>query len=214
MADDDIDLGLPAGAKACGNCRLFRPVERVETGWRGDCRVMPQRGLFAPEAPTCGSFLSRARALPQSLPEAPGPRRRHAAPVPPLRREPLTAVPDRELGEDFDMTREELKQIVREALGEIPVSLAPKWEGGSVLLRPRDPTLQPKEISIDALLHKVVMIRDRLRVLEQRINGHAKLSDAEKVEMQQYVTRCYGSLTTFNVLFADEGDRFVGDKAD
>ena len=112
------------------------------------------------------------------------------------------------------MTREEFVQAIREALREdgAEVPLAPTWEGGTVVLKPHDPSLQPKEIPVDALLHKVVMVRDRLRVLEQKVNAHPKLSDAEKVEMQGYVTRCYGSLTTFNVLFRDEQDKFVGEK--
>ena len=112
------------------------------------------------------------------------------------------------------MTRDEFAQAIREALREEsqPVPLAPKWEGGTVLLRPGDPQTQAKEIPLDALFHKVVMIRDRLRVLEQKLNAHPKLSDAEKVELQQYLTRCYGSLTTFNLLFREEKDRFVGDK--
>ncbi len=113
------------------------------------------------------------------------------------------------------MTREEFAQAIREALREdaAPVKLAPRWEGGTVVLKPGDGATQAKEIPLDSLLHKIVMIRDRLRVLEQRINAHEKLSDAEKVEMQQYITRCYGSLTTFNVLFREERDRFVGEKA-
>jgi hypothetical protein len=116
--------------------------------------------------------------------------------------------------EVLDMTREELAQVVREVLREetATVKLAPKWEGGVVVLKPGDVATQPKEIPLDSLLHKVVMIRDRLRVLEQKINGHEKLTDAEKVDLQQYVTRCYGSLTTFNLLFREERDRFVGDK--
>jgi hypothetical protein len=119
-------------------------------------------------------------------------------------------------GEELtDMTREEFAEAIREALREEirHVPLAPKWEGGSVVLKPGDPGTQPKEIPLDGLFHKIVMIRDRLRVLEQKINAHEKLSDAEKVDMQQYVTRCYGSLTTFNVLFRDERDRFVGEKS-
>jgi hypothetical protein len=114
-----------------------------------------------------------------------------------------------------DMTREEFAQAIREALRDesTDIRLAPKWEGGTVVLRPGDAQAQPKEIPLDALFHKIVMIRDRLRVLEQRVNGHDKLSDAEKIELQQYVTRCYGSLTTFNVLFRDEQDRFVGEKS-
>ncbi len=114
------------------------------------------------------------------------------------------------------MTREEFAQAIREALREdaTDVRLAPRWENGSVLLKPGDASTQPKEIPLDSLFHKIVMIRDRLRVLEQRINANEKLSDAEKVELQQYVTRCYGSLTTFNVLFRDERDRFVGEKGE
>jgi hypothetical protein len=112
------------------------------------------------------------------------------------------------------MTREEFAEAIREALREetAEVRLAPKWEGGSIVLKPGDPGTAPKEVPLDALLHKIVMIRDRLRVLEQKINANEKLTDAEKVDMQQYVTRCYGSLTTFNVLFRDEKDRFVGEK--
>jgi hypothetical protein len=114
------------------------------------------------------------------------------------------------------MTREEFAEALREALRDdaAPVRLAPRWEGGSVLLRPGDGQTQPKEIPLDSLFHKIVMIRDRLRVLEQRINGHEKLTDAEKVEMQQYVTRCYGSLTTFNLLFREDRDRFIGEKGE
>ena len=112
------------------------------------------------------------------------------------------------------MTREEFAQAIREALREeqAEIKLANKWEGGSIVLKPGDPATAPKELPLDALLHKVVMIRDRLRVLEAKINAHEKLSDAEKVDFQQYVTRCYGSLTTFNVLFKDEKDKFVGEK--
>jgi hypothetical protein len=113
------------------------------------------------------------------------------------------------------MTREEFAQAIRDALREEApdVPLAPKWEGGTIVVKPHDPSLQPKELPIDALFHKVVMVRDRLRVLEQKMNAHPKLSDAEKVEMQGYVTKCYGSLTSFNLLFRDEKDKFVGDKA-
>jgi hypothetical protein len=129
--------------------------------------------------------------------------------------EPRGYVVINEAEEVLDMTREELAQVVREVFREESgiVKLAPKWEGGAVLLKPGDPGTQPKEIPLDSLFHKVVMIRDRLRVLEQKINANEKLTDAEKVDMQQYVTRCYGSLTTFNLLFREERDRFVGDKA-
>src|SRR5437667_315350 len=94
--------------------------------------------------------------------------------------------------------------------GDGGAPLAPKREGGVAVLKPSDPALQPKELPLEALFHKVVMIRDRLRVLEQKINANGKLSDAEKVDLQSYITGCYGSLTTLNVLFRDREDGFRG----
>ncbi len=92
------------------------------------------------------------------------------------------------------------------------VPLGDKWLGGTMLLQTADKTLKPKEIPIADFFHKIVMLRDRLRVLEQNINSNKKLSDEEKVNIQQYITRCYGSLTTFNVLFKNKEHWFVGDK--
>jgi hypothetical protein len=92
------------------------------------------------------------------------------------------------------------------------VSLGSKWTGGKMILQPGDKNMANKEIPIDAFFHKIVMLRDRLRVLEQRINSHDKLSDEDKVNMQQYITKVYGSLTTFNVLFKFPHDQFVGEK--
>jgi hypothetical protein len=94
--------------------------------------------------------------------------------------------------------------------GEVVEQLGGRWHGGRVMLHPADASLQAKEIPLDVFFHKVVMLRNNLRVLEQKINSHEKLSDAEKVEFQQYVTRSYGSLTTFNVLFKNKADQFRG----
>lgn len=93
------------------------------------------------------------------------------------------------------------------------VPLAEKWRGGKMLLQPGDSSLQAKEIPIDIFFHKIVMVRDRIRVMEQQINANKILKDDEKVDLQQYITRIYGSLTTFNVLFRRKEDYFVGDAA-
>ena len=92
------------------------------------------------------------------------------------------------------------------------VSLGDKWIKGMMLLQPADKTQKPKEIPIDIFFHKIVMLRDRLRVLEQNINAHKQLSDEDKVNLQQYITRIYGSLTTFNVLFKNKEHWFIGEK--
>lgn len=92
------------------------------------------------------------------------------------------------------------------------VPLGDRWVGGTMLLQPKDASLKPKEIPIEAFFHKIVMLRDRVRVLEQQVNAHKKLSDEDKINLQQYITRIYGSLTTFNVLFKNKEQWFVGEK--
>jgi hypothetical protein len=224
------------GPKECGSCRLWRPILEDERGPIGPCKLQVRTGEFPGTAPACERYLSREKAVPTAPPPIPTRRRSVVRPVGPVvvhsaggpaavsvsgsapaaapRPAPAALnLPD--LPEELtDMTRDEFVEAIREALRDeaAEVRLAPKWEGGSVVLKPGDPGTQPKEIPLDSLFHKVVMIRDRLRVLEQKINANDKLTDAEKVDMQQYVTRCYGSLTTFNLLFRDERDRFVGEK--
>ena len=96
--------------------------------------------------------------------------------------------------------------------GEL-VPLGDKWIGGTMVLQTADKSLKPKEVPVEDFFHKIVMLRDRLRVLEQNINSNKKLSDEDKVNIQQYITRCYGSLTTFNVLFKNKEQYFVGEKS-
>jgi len=107
-----------------------------------------------------------------------------------------------------------LKYILDKYNGlEQKVELGAKWEGGTLILKPGNPALQNKEMPIETFFHKIVMVRDRLRVLEQNINSHTGLSDEDKINLQQYITRIYGSLTSFNVLFSEKEDYFTGSKA-
>jgi hypothetical protein len=188
--------------------------------------MQENRGLFPPAAPICDAFSARGEVTATATVSGSS-RARALKPIGPLIRgangtrvtiSPLAAPkisPDTPVDlEGAQMTRQELMELFLEASGLTDVPLASKWEGGTLRMVPKDPTLQPKDIPIDGFFHKVVMLRDRLRTLEQKVNANAKLNDAEKVELQQYVTRCYGSLTTFNVLFKDKADFFVGQKGD
>lgn len=107
----------------------------------------------------------------------------------------------------------ETAQAVVDALGleksdVVAEGIASRWLGGTLVLQPADTSLQAKEVPLDTFFHKIVMIRNNLRVLEQKLNATEKLSDADKFELHQYVTRCYGSLTTFNLLFKNKEDQF------
>jgi len=93
------------------------------------------------------------------------------------------------------------------------VSIADKWKGGRLIMEPGDPNLQSKELPIDTFFHKITMVRDRLRVMEQKINSSDNLDAQEKIDLQQYITRSYGSLTTFNVLFKLKSQQFVGQRS-
>lgn len=106
-----------------------------------------------------------------------------------------------------------LRRIIREEAGLTPAAPAAKWRGGTMVLKPANPTLQERAWPIETLFHKVVMIRNRLRTLEQQVNGMDLPADV-KVRVQGYITGCYGSLTNFNVLFADEADQFKGTGGD
>ena len=119
-----------------------------------------------------------------------------------------------EYAESFSEAEDALMKILRvwSDVNEV-VPLGDKWTGCVLVMKPGSDTLKEKEVPIDVFFHKIVMLRDRLRVLEQRINSHDKLTDEDKVNMQQYITRIYGSLTTFNVLFKHKMDYFEGEKS-
>lgn len=124
----------------------------------------------------------------------------------------IEAVPAEETV-SFSSAEKALIKILRhfsDITEEVP--LGERWQGGLMILKPEEDELKPKEIPIETFFHKIVMVRDRLRVMEQRVNT-SNLSDEEKINLQQYITRIYGSLTTFNVLFKNKEDYFVGDKS-
>ena len=133
----------------------------------------------------------------------------------PLSREANGAeVDSRDAGDE--MIQEEIREALREALRDLmglgETELGGRWSGGTLILKPGKEGVQSKEIPLDTFFHKIVMVRDQLRVLEQKINSNPKLTDEDKVGLQHYITRCYGSLTTFNVLFRQGEPRFGAEK--
>jgi hypothetical protein len=173
---------------------------RSEHNFRGGARMAVGGGTAAP----AGAPVTRAaRAV------AAGPA---ASPALPL-------VSEREISEpvmsDTSGVNLEalIRRIIREETGLTPAAPAEKWRGGDLVLKPGKPGVQEKSWPIETFFHKIVMLRNRLRTLEQQVNA-SDIPDDQKLKIQSYITGCYGSLTSFNVLFADEADRFVGAATD
>ena len=201
----------------CDYCRSehnYRGGPRIDVG--GDASASIERG--APDE------MRRDPLVRRSLGEG----GRSANPTPseistrartPSLNDPLPLVSDRERTAapmSVDSTADLellLRRIIREENGLTPVTPAEKWRGGALVLRPGKPGLQEKSWPIETFFHKVVMLRNRLRTLEQQLNA-SELSEDAKVKLQAYVTGCYGSLTSFNILFADEDDQFKGSGGD
>jgi len=177
---------------ACDFCRS-------EHNYRGGPRVA---AFGTPPPVTSGAS---ARTPVTSQPRKPG-------------AEPFAIVTDRErIGPAMSSTADDLelllRRIIREEAGVTPAVPADKWRGGTLVLRPGKEGLQEKSWPIETFFHKIVMVRNRLRTLEQQVNA-SELPEDAKVKLQSYVSGCYGSLTSFNVLFADEGDQFKGSGGD
>ena len=180
----------------CGSQHNYRGGERAVERDRA-------REGREPTSPSGVSVIDQARAIARGAFPLVSDRERIA---PPIALSPQTLANLE--GSTMDL-EQLLRRIVREEAGVSPVVPADKWRGGQMVLKPGKPGVQEKAIPIETLFHKVVMIRNKLRVLEQQINA-MEIPEDQKVKMQAYVTGCYGSLTTFNVLFAEEDDRFQG----
>lgn len=200
-----------------GPSRRFKAGDYVDDDCRA-CKVSRKHAVVAVDASGailsvvcgfCGSrHLYRGDRAPRSRSDSPAGTRAETIELvgERERRYPMTDVPSPGGAADFEML---LRRVIREETGLTPVAPAEKWRGGEMVLRPGKPGLQDKTWPIDTFFHKVVMLRNRLRVLEQQINALEIPEDA-KIKLQGYITGCYGSLTSFNVLFSDEEDRFRG----
>ncbi|MSP24569.1 MAG: hypothetical protein EXR75_05275 [Myxococcales bacterium] len=211
--------------RSCGACAAFMRVIDAPSGERtGDCALE----VYAPPvsaAWTCSRYRPKGALAAELRPRVAGEPRRHFEPKPrsaphdaPVQRG-ATPTPIRaffgslETQEiDIDMNIEDFRRVLREVLtDELGISrpaLGQRWQGGELVMVPGNSDTQEKRVPLESFFHKIVMVRDKLRVLEQRLNTHEVLSAEEKVQLQSYVTACYGSLTTFNVLFAEKDDQF------
>jgi hypothetical protein len=189
----------------CGYCRS-------EHNYRGGPRVDAPTPEPALRGASLASPPGRQSATPREATPA-----RQSAPTPvdfPVvsereRTSPRMNVPA-DAGHDLELL---LRRVIREETGITPVAPAAKWRGGSLVLRPGTPGVQEKSWPIETFFHKIVMLRNRLRTLEQHVNA-SDLPDDAKVKLQAYISGCYGSLTSFNILFADEADEFKGSSGD
>jgi hypothetical protein len=207
----DAPRPLRAGDSLSDTCRVCKTTR--------DHRVIvadPSGRVLRVICDYCGSqhnYRGGEGAEPAARPGPPErPEERTAAPVTEReRRDPVAQLDPTESGAP-DLERM-LRRIIREETGLTPVPIAEKWRGGEMVLRPARRDLKEKSLPIDTFFHKVVMLRNRLRTLEQQINALSVPEDV-KVRVQGYITGCYGSLTSFNILFAEEEDRFQGTSAE
>ncbi|MEM9696264.1 MAG: hypothetical protein AAGA56_27210 [Myxococcota bacterium] len=207
-------------ADRCGSCAAYVRQSLDAQGRRiGECALE----IFPPPlraTATCTRYRPKGASGAAPRPRAAGePRRRYpqASPrpahasgrrefAPVVVRQPLPQEIDIDM--DIDEFRRVLREVIADELGVSSPELGQRWQGGELVLEPGNTDTQSKRVPIETFFHKLVMIRDKLRVLESKVNGHKGLSDEEKVQLQAYITGCYGSLTTFNVLFQQKEDGF------
>jgi hypothetical protein len=188
---DGLQQPLRVTCDFCGSEHNYRGGARMSSG--GTASALPPRQTVASTGAPRPPFTGAA-----------------ASPLVSDRELLEPAMSDASVPANFELL---LRRIIREETGLTPAAPAEKWRGGDLVLRPGKPGVQEKSWPIDTFFHKVVMLRNRLRTLEQQVNA-SDLPDDQKVKLQSYITGCYGSLTSFNVLFADDDDRFVGAAGD
>lgn len=199
----------------CGTCGWFIELRRDEqsVAW-GECRL----GWLRPplkDSNSCSSYKAVGASFEGAL------KRKKVAGAPRSYQKDADAPTVRKVAIlqeiDIDMDQQEFRQVLREVLFEElglgDVVIGDRWAGGELVLKPGREGTQEKSIPLEAFFKKIVLLRDKLRVLEQKLNA-SKLGDDDKVQLQQYITACYGTLTTFNVLFKDKNDHFVGQKGE
>jgi hypothetical protein len=205
-----------AGASVEDYCRACK-TDRMHTVVVVDARSQPLR-VACDYCRSEHNYRGGPRVASSGAPAAPKPAPSSSTSSPRTRRaggQPFPIVSDREriapgMASDSVDLELLLRRIIREEAGVTPTVPAEKWRGGTLVLRPGAPDLQEKSWPIETVFHKIVMIRNRLRTLEQQVNA-SDLPDDVKVRLQSYISGCYGSLTSFNVLFADEDDQFSSD---
>jgi len=205
----------------CGDCKAFYMEAQDELGTiRGLCRLRSELGEIPSGMDFCHLFRvrdSRAGKVADvsaklQTRKAVRPRSTRDDDRPVVRRATLNSPVTGDTEGDITVDRDGLKQVLRELLEEETMygypTLGRRWAGGELVMTPGKDDTQSKELPIETFFHKIVMVRDKLRVLEAKINGSDKLDEQDKVELQGYISKCYGSLTTFNVLFQDKEDFF------
>jgi hypothetical protein len=207
----------------CGDCKAFYMEAKDEHGTiRGLCRLRPELGEIPSGMDFCNLFRVRdsradkvadvsAKIASKKSTSRTGASRGDDVP-PVVHRATLQNPVCGDTEGEITMDKDGLKQVLRELLEEESMygypTLGHRWAGGELIMKPGREDTQAKEVPIDTFFHKIVMVRDKLRVLEAKINGNDKLDEQDKVELQGYISKCYGSLTTFNVLFQDKKDHF------
>ncbi len=197
----------------CGTCSFFIALRELPDGAdEGECMLKCWPPPLKDTA-TCTHHKAVGTSWEGAL------KRKKAAGTPRRMREEDDALPPepkRPLPQeiDIDMDQDEFRNVIRqvllEELGVGEVVMGDRWRGGELIIKPGKDGTAEKRVPLEAFFHKIVMVRDKLRVLEQKLNASKKLEPDEKIQMQQYITACYGSLTTFNALFREREDWFVG----